>query len=117
MVPDLKFYYDVDLVDVIQGRGPSPLLVLLYVQRLPDTSLTTALMRGGRHHFGWGVDRHIAVDSYDALNVNTRVSGQWKKPPTFPLWPRPNSETTAESKPKKPKVSVAQLWGRMSKKL
>lgn len=79
------------------------------VQRLPDTSLTAALMAGGRHKFGWGVDRLIAADTFDALNVNTQVSGTWRnnKPPKFPRWPRPDDK--AKSTEKK-KVSVADLY-------
>ena len=52
---------------------------------LPDTSLTAALASGGREHYGWGVDRHLAADTYDALNLNTRATGNWrKKPPDLP---------------------------------
>lgn len=86
---------------MIEGRGPSPFLVNLYAQRLPDTSLTVALASGGREHFGWGVDRHMRADTFDALNQNTRATGNWgkKKPPKFPVWPRPNRKAkTAEAK-------------------
>lgn len=100
-----------NLVDVIEGRGPSPSLVSLLLQRLPDTSLTTALVAGGRENFGWGVDRHIATDTYDALNQNTRATGNWKKPPTIPLWPRP----THKAKRAKAKT-VKALYGLMQRK-
>ncbi|MGW1040043.1 hypothetical protein [Streptomyces sp. NPDC002547] len=80
-----------NLADVIAGRGPSPALVNLMVRRLPDTSLTVALASGGRDHFGWGVDRHIAADLFDAINQNTRATGNWgkNKAPKIPAWPRP----------------------------
>lgn len=78
------------------------------VQRLPDTSLTVALASGGRENFGWGVDRHMQADIFDALNVNTQATGNWKKPPTFPLWPRP--KTGAEKKDEIKPVSVADLY-------
>lgn len=94
---------------MIEGRGPSPSLVLLMIQRLPDTSLTVALASGGREHFGWGLDRHISTDIYDALNQNTAATGNWKKPPSIPLWPRPK----ARAKKKTP-VTVADLYRRLS---
>lgn len=47
------------------------------------------MVRGGYEHFGWGQDRHIQTDIYDALMYNTAATGQWKKPPDFPDWPRP----------------------------
>ena len=96
---------------MIAGRGPSPSLVLLLVQRLPDDSLTAALASGGREHFGWGQDRHLLADIFDALNQNTRATGNWgKKPaPKIPSWPRPES-TSSEKK----KVSVADLFGQFS---
>lgn len=105
LYPDLLHYYDVNLVDVISGSGPSPSLVSLLVRRLPDTSLTAALARGGREFFGWGMDRHMMADAYDALNQNTRATGQWKsKPPTFPEYPRPKKKS---DKP----ATVADLFG------
>jgi hypothetical protein len=72
--------------------------------------MTHALMAGGEEHFGWGVDRHIAAGTYDAMNVNTRATGQWKKkPPDIKPWPRPNL------KPKRAKaVSVRELYARMN---
>ena len=103
-------YYGVDLADVIAGTGPAPSLVVALAQRLPDTSLTVALASGGRDHFGWGVDRHLTADLFDALNANTRATGNWAKgkAPTFPQWPRPDVKprTPAQKRP----VSVAQVY-------
>lgn len=114
LYPDLRKYFDIDLVEVIAGRGPAPSLVILCVQDLPDTSLTWALIRGGRQFIGWGQDRHMLADLYDAINVNSQVSGRWaKKAPDFPDYPRPNS-TNEEEKPKK--VSVADLWRRFNRR-
>jgi hypothetical protein len=85
-------------VDVIEGRGPHPLVVMSYVQRLPDTSMTAALAAGDKKHFGWGVDRHLAADTFDAINANTRATGSWKKgkAPNFPTWPRPSDKKKKE---------------------
>lgn len=95
---------------MIEGRGPSPSLALLLVQRLPDTSLTTALASGGREHFGWGIDRHLRADLFDAMNLNTRATGNWgKKAPKFPAWPRPNRKQKQRKKHDGP-VTVKSLW-------
>ncbi len=104
---DLRFYYQIDLIDVIEGRGPSPALVIQLVQRLPDTSLTAALSMGGKQFFGWGMDRFMLAAVYDALNANTRATGNWAKgkAPKFPEWPRPKTEKV-EKKP----VTVADLY-------
>ncbi|WP_405056963.1 hypothetical protein OG474_30015 [Kribbella sp. NBC_01505] len=98
-----------NLVDVIEGRGPSPAQVNVLARGLPDTSLTVALASGGREHYGWGGDRHLAADIFDALNQNTRATGNWgKKPPKIPAYPRPTRKTKPENRPK-PK-SVAELY-------
>lgn len=100
---------------MIAGRGPSPALVRLLVQRLPDTSLTVALAGGGRQHFGWGVDRHLAADTFDALNQNTRASGQWGKKgaPKIKPYPRPKSRMAAAKDRVK---SVADLYKKFSRR-
>lgn len=107
LYPDLKFYYDVDLIDVIEGRGPAPLFVIQLILRLPGDSLTAALMRGDRKFFGWTEDRAILSYIYDALNMNTRATGNWKngKAPKIPPYPRPDRE------PEKPKpASIKDLF-------
>ncbi|GGU77204.1 hypothetical protein GCM10010211_48900 [Streptomyces albospinus] len=97
---------------MIAGRGPSPALVLALVQRLPDTSLTVALASGGREHFGWGVDRHMAADIFDAVNQNTRATGQWGKgkAPKIPPFPRPQIKAKAKPKAGKRAASVAAIY-------
>ena len=98
---------------MIAGDGPAPALVLSLVQRLPDTSLTIALASGGKAHFGWGVDRHLMADLYDALNQNTRATGNWAKgkTPTFPAWPRPQAKArSGKDDPAKPKKTVADIF-------
>lgn len=109
-------------MDVIEGRGPAPAFVLCAVRALPDTTYTYALMRGGDEHKGWGLDRHMMADLIDALNQNTRATGNWgKKAPKIPSYPRPKqlrSPVTGSSKTaRKKKVTVAELWGRMKKAL
>ncbi|MEU6572288.1 hypothetical protein [Streptomyces sp. NPDC046805] len=105
---------------MIAGRGPAPALVLALVQGLPDTSLTIALASGGREHHGWGVDRHMAADIFDAINQNTRATGQWGKgkAPKIPLWPRPKpAKKDAGTEGKKGRrVSVADLYNKFNAK-
>ena len=91
----------------MQGDGPAPALVLSLVQRLPDDSLTHALVRGGYEHFGWGMDRHIHASIFDAIQINTRATGNFKKPPKFEPWPRP------KPKAKKKKATVKDLFARL----
>ncbi|MFF7800253.1 hypothetical protein [Streptomyces olivaceus] len=90
------------------------------VRRLPDTSLTIALASGGREHFGWGVDRHLKADIFDALNQNTRATGNWGKgkAPKLPPWPRPKplkkpTKATGSKKAGKP-ISVAEIYKRFT---
>ncbi|MEU8133235.1 hypothetical protein [Streptodolium elevatio] len=101
---------------MIEGRGPSPALVMVLVQRLPDTSLTVALAAGGKQFFGWGVDRHMTADLFDALNQNTRATGNWGKkgPPKLPEWPRPKADKKARKTEKKRRRSVAEIYQQLS---
>ncbi|MFF9644728.1 hypothetical protein [Kitasatospora aureofaciens] len=101
---------------MIAGRGPSPALVLLLAQRLPDTSLTVALASGGREYFGWGVDRYLAADTFDALNQNTRATGNWGKgkAPKIPPWPRPTAKPQKASTKKH--TSVAGIYQQFTRR-
>lgn len=77
--------------------------------------MTAALASGGRELFGWGVDRHIAADTFDALNQNTRATGNWGKgrAPTMPAWPRPQvKEPTDTSKP----ITVKDIFNRFARR-
>lgn len=102
-----------NLLDVIEGKGPAPRLVLSLIQRLPDTSMTSALVQGGSDFLGWGADRHLLANLYDALNTNTRVSGNWAKgkPPKIDAYPRPTKKQLEQS------VTVASLFERMSQRI
>lgn len=59
----------------------------------------------------------MAADQYDALNTNTRASGNWDKkgPPKIPPRPRPKHKPTTGTTPK-PKVSVKSLHASMSRR-
>lgn len=76
-------------------------------------------MRGGEDHVGWDQTTYLLADIFDALNQNTRASGNFKKPPKIPPYPRPKKpyRPTGPAQgglKKKSKVTVAQLWGQMS---
>jgi hypothetical protein len=95
------------LVRDVEEYRLSASFVVALIQRLPDESMTVAMRTGGRdkwhEHFGWGADRHLMANVFDALQINTRATGNWKsKPPDMPMTPRP--------KVARPKVtSVAEL--------
>ena len=76
--------------------------------------MTAALVNGGTDHFGWGTDRHMQADIFDAVNINTRVTGNWeKKPPEFPMWPRPGAKL---DKTETKKVSVSDLYNKFTRR-
>lgn len=86
------------------------------MQRLPDTSLTAALANGGRQMFGWGVERHLLAELFDAINVNTKATGNWrKKPPEFPRWPRPKADKQ-QSEQGERRTSVADVYQRFMRR-
>lgn len=106
----MLFYYGVDLVEhVKQGRDPS--LILALYARLPEGSKTTAMRRDPDH---W--EYHVDVDGsyrvlagiYDALNVNTAATGNWKKRPKFEPWPVPE---VLVKKLRKKRRSLADMLG------
>ena len=91
-------------------RGPSPAFVIALIEGLPSESMTVAMQRAGssenfQDFFGWGRMEQIAADLFDAIQENTRVTGQFKKtPPPFPPYPgRPQ---------KKKKATVKDLFNR-----
>lgn len=80
------------------------------MQGLPEDSLTFALANGNRELHGYSRVLSVLKDVFDAINVNTQATGNWKsKPPNLPLAPRP--KVVDREKPKKP-VSVAELYSR-----
>lgn len=81
---------------------------------MPDTSMCHAMAMGGMEHLGWGMDRHLAASQYDAINSNTRATGQWKrgKAPNIKPWPRPKSKKQKKKKSDKKNAapSVADFY-------
>lgn len=61
--------------------------------------MTKALMRGGREHFGWGREHYMLADLYDAMNLNTQATGNWKnKAPDIPKYPTPKLTPKAKKR-------------------
>lgn len=98
-----------------RNEGMDPSLLIALIARLPDTSMTSAIATGGRDnwraHFGWGADRHLAANTYDAVNLGTLASGHWKKAPKFDPYPRPLDVKKTEPGKAKP-VSYAWLMAK-----
>lgn len=96
----------------MNGTGTAPALVLALIEGLDETSLLFAAQNGPEWR-GWNEDRHLLASIYDALNMNTLATGNWKKgkTPDIPPWPRPDKRV-ADRKDKKKKASVADLYGR-----
>lgn len=99
---------------MVKGNGPAPLFVLALYEGLPDDSACAAISAGGLEYLGWGENRALLANIYDALNQNTLVSGQWKKgkEPKFKPWPRPGERSKKKEK-KQQKVSLADLHARL----
>jgi hypothetical protein len=77
---------------VVAGRTHyTPRLLLALIMWLPEDSAFVASLRGGRRWLGWSPDRALLADIYDALNLNTVATGNWKRQPKIPPWPRPNT--------------------------
>ena len=100
-------------MEVVAGNGPPPSLVLELIRGLPDDSMYYALRLGGEQFLGWGTERHILASIFDAISVNTVVSGNWKKSPPKPEpFPRPKVVQK-----KKKKATVADLFDKLQGKL
>lgn len=95
----------IDLVKVVSGEGPPPVLVISVIRGLPDSSRFVALQAGGYQFRGWDTKTYALASIYDAINVNTVATGNFKKKPKIDPFPRP--------KKKKPKRTVAQLHKQM----
>ena len=86
------FYYHVDLRAEL-ARDQDPVYLLSLIKRLPAESMTYSLMRDEekwRDFLGKGPEWYLLADVFDAINQNTRATGQWKKKaPKFEPYPRP----------------------------
>jgi hypothetical protein len=96
LVADFLSEYGVRLVDVVFEWPAREVLAL--VEGLPDNKVFAAYLAGGakwREFHGWGKDRHVAADRWDAaVSLAFSTAGSKKKPPTYP---RPNVKKPASS--------------------
>lgn len=100
-----------------------PAKVLRLAQHLPDDGAFAASLRfhsterrvrvdPSPHDFrGWGHDRYLLAAIFDAVNLNTRATGQWGKgkAPKFDPYPRPKRVLVQRSP-----LSLADLAKRLS---
>lgn len=102
-----------DITETIAGRGLSPVLVLALIKALPDSSRFIGAIAGGPEYVGWGKDRHLLADIYDAVVLNTRATGNWgSEPPDIPYYPRPGFDKQEEEKPKQ---TIHSLWAMLNR--
>lgn len=92
------------------------MFVIALVRGLPDTSNTKGLAQGGPQHIGWGQDRHMLADLIDAIQQNTRATGNFKKPPKIKPYPRPKAAPKPVNKRIDPskQPSLAELHARFT---
>lgn len=92
---DLMHYYQFDLVAWLRDGGCHPAPVLALIEALPRGSRTHAAAAGGEHWREWlGVtdEYQLLAAIYDAINLNTRATGNFEKPPKIDPWPLPGRE-------------------------
>lgn len=93
------------------GLPPSFLLSLIDGLPLGSMYLSERMAEGGDaqpHEFlARSAEWYVLADVYDAVMLNTRATGQWKKGkvPEFDPYPRPKSQ-----KKTKKKTSLSGLW-------
>lgn len=62
------------------------------IEHLPEDAALVAELRGGRQWRGWTRETGVLADLFDAVNLNTVVSGRWRRhPPKIPPYPRPDA--------------------------
>lgn len=93
-----------------------PWQLLAYIQRLPEGSMYMSKLRDAefwRAFLGASAESYALAAIVDAVNANTRATGNWRKsPPKIDPYPTPDAVAKAarkreEAKPK----SVAALFG------
>lgn len=91
-----------------------PLLAVSLIERLPQSSAFGALhqdSKNWREYLDLSPEYYALAGIYDAVNTNTRATGNFKTPPKFKPWPLPHEVITKKSQPN----SVASLFARMSR--
>jgi hypothetical protein len=99
-VYDFRAYLGLNLWDVLFDTSPRLLLAL--IEGLPEDSAFVASVRAAAPYReadpnaqyepefrGWTRLHSLLADIFDAVNLNTAATGNFKKPPQFEPWPRP----------------------------
>jgi hypothetical protein len=100
LVYDFRAYLGLNLWDVLFTT--SPRLLLAWIEGLPEDSAFIASVREAAPYRepdphaqyepdwrGWTRLHSMIADLFDAVNLNTAATGNYKKRPTFEPWPRP----------------------------
>ena len=109
---DFRRYYNVDIMDVVEGKI-SPVLALALYEGLPPGSATWAMQQSEEHWHEYvdaGNAYYALSGIYDAVNVNTRATGNFKKPPKIEPWPVPEIRVKKIEKAKKKPRTVKELY-------
>lgn len=88
-----------------------PLLALSLIERLPSSSAFAAQHQNKKdwhEYLDIGPEYYVLAGVYDAINANTRATGNFKTPPKFQPWPLPK-DIIIKSQP----TTVATLFARM----
>ena len=89
-----------------------PLLLISLIERLPASSAFAAQHQNKKdwhEYLDLSPEYFIMAGIYDAVNVNTRATGNFKTPPKFQPWPMPQT-IIKKSQP----TTVATLFARMA---
>jgi hypothetical protein len=79
LVADFRSHFHVWLWDAIEELSPRILLAL--VGELPDNGSFAASVQGGREFQGWGIDRHMLANLYDATATAGGLTKKGAKTP------------------------------------
>lgn len=109
MFADLLMHMGINLMDTIAGTGYAPSIVLLATLGLPDYAHFRSTASGSPEFSGWGKDRMMLADIYDAIRENTVVTAGLKENFDKFAYPRPGVE---REQPKK-EVTLSDLFRRL----
>lgn len=107
---DFQQYTHYDFLDVLRdGSGLTPRLALHLIRQLPVESRTVAALRGGPEFLGWGPDRYILANVFDAIKENTYVTVAANSGRRKPSKPKPMDRPESRLQRKRGKNSFAAM--------
>lgn len=100
LLPDLKHYYGIDLLDLFLDVPPwTPEFLLAHINNLPYDSAFVAELRGGPQYRGWDEDRYLAASTSNAIRtllylfiLANRDPRKSSKPVMPKPWPLPDDK-------------------------